>query len=275
MTRSDAFREVVRDACTLIKQSAGSRKKILVSPEVADWLERVEVSVAATAPDPVVRESASSYDSSSGVDKGLQPLVSGVADDTGLSGVASLEELEQIVRTCTKCPLAKTRTQTVFGTGNSHGKLVFVGEAPGHDEDVQGKPFVGRAGQLLTDIIEKGMKLKRSDVFICNVLKCRPPENRNPLPHEVECCEPFLIRQLELIQPRVICALGAYAAQTLLKTTETIGRLRGKWHFYHGIPLRATYHPAYLLRSPGEKRKTWEDVLEVLKVYNGECKPEP
>jgi len=183
--------------------------------------------------------------------------------------------LERVVSICPKCPLAQTRTQTVFGSGNTRAKLVFVGEAPGRDEDLQGKPFVGRAGQLLTDIIEKGMKLKRADVYICNVLKCRPPENRNPLPLEVEMCEPYLIRQLELIRPRVICALGAYAAQTLLKTTEPIGRLRGRWHFYHGIPLRATYHPAYLLRSPADKRKTWMDVIEVLKVYNGELNPAP
>jgi len=152
---------------------------------------------------------------------------------------------------------------------------VFVGEAPGRDEDQQGKPFVGKAGQLLTGIIEKGMNLRREDVYICNVLKCRPPENRNPLPDEIAHCEPFLIRQLEIIKPKVICALGTFAAQTLLKTTEPIGRLRGKWHFYHSIPLRATYHPAYLLRNPADKRKTWTDVLEALKVYNGEINPKP
>ena len=186
-----------------------------------------------------------------------------------------LDDLERIVRMCKDCQLAATRTNVVFGSGNSEARLVFVGEAPGYEEDVQGKPFVGRAGQLLTDIIEKGMKIKRSEVYICNVLKCRPPNNRAPLPAEIQHCEPFLARQVELIRPKVICALGAHAAQTLLKTMEPIGRLRGKWHFYHGIPLRATYHPAYLLRNPADKKKTWMDVIEVMKVYNGEETPAP
>ena len=181
-----------------------------------------------------------------------------------------LDALAQTIATCTKCGLSKTRTQTVFGAGNPAADLVFVGEAPGYNEDQQGIPFVGRAGQLLTDIIEKGMKLKRSDVFICNVLKCRPPDNRDPRPDEVEQCEPHLVRQLELLQPKVICALGAHAAHTLLKTKESTGRLRGKWHFYHGIPLRVTYHPAYLLRSPGEKAKTWDDVQHIMRLLSGE-----
>jgi DNA polymerase len=166
------------------------------------------------------------------------------------------------------------RIQTVFGTGNPHADLVFVGEAPGAEEDRQGEPFVGRAGQLLTDIIEKGIKIRREDVYICNVLKCRPPENRDPNPEEVVCCEPYLLRQLELIQPKVICALGRIAAQTLLRSSESTTRLRGKWHNYHGIPFRVTYHPAYLLRSPGEKRKAWEDIQEVMKVLNGQITPD-
>ncbi len=191
------------------------------------------------------------------------------------SRIQDLDTLEQYVSSCDACPLAATRTRLVFGSGNPHAKLVFVGEAPGAEEDRQGKLFVGRAEQLLTSIIEKGMKLKRSEVYICNVLKCRPPEGRNPLPSEIEECEPYLIRQLEIIRPKAIFALGTCAAQTLLKTTETIGRLRGHWHFYHGIPLRATYHPAHLLRNPADKRKTWDDLLEVLKVYNGQVAPSP
>jgi uracil-DNA glycosylase len=187
----------------------------------------------------------------------------------------ALEQLAQEVANCTKCDLHKTRTQTVFGGGDINARLVFVGEAPGAEEDAQGIPFVGRAGQLLTRIIERGMKLRRKDVYICNVIKCRPPENRDPTPYEKAQCEPYLVRQLELIKPKVICALGAHAAQTLLKTSEPTGKLRGRWHFYHGIPLRVTYHPAYLLRSPQDKRKTWEDVLEVLKVYHGEFTPTP
>jgi DNA polymerase len=194
---------------------------------------------------------------------------------TDASHVEELHAFDETVRGCVKCPLCKTRTQTVFADGDPCTKLVFVGEAPGADEDRQGKPFVGRAGQLLTDIIEKGMKLKRSEVYICNVLKCRPPENRSPSPDEIALCEPYLARQLELIRPAVICALGVYAAQTLLKTKESLGKLRGKWHFWHGIPLRVTYHPAYLLRNPADKHKAWMDVLEVLKVYRGEETPQP
>jgi len=163
----------------------------------------------------------------------------------------------------------------VFAEGNPNADLVFVGEAPGFHEDQQGIPFVGKSGALLTDIIEKGMKISRKDVYICNVIKCRPPENRDPLPDEKQACESYLIRQLELVKPKVICALGGHAAKTLLRTDESTGRLRGRWHFYQGIPLRVTYHPSYLLRSPGEKRKTWDDILEVMKVLNGEVTPVP
>jgi len=158
----------------------------------------------------------------------------------------------------------------VAGEGNPEAALVFVGEAPGASEDRQGRPFVGRAGQLLTDIISNGMKMHRDDVFICNVLKCRPPENRNPNPEEIMHCEPYLLRQLDLIRPRVICALGAVAAHTLLKTDTAIGRLRGQWHAYHGIPLRVTYHPAYLLRNPADKVKAWEDIKEIMRFLNAQ-----
>jgi len=265
------FKEIIEEACALIREAArGPLGKIQLSPEVAEMLERVNV--ARTLPAPVAVDSVS-HEAQKGVAPAAPRSCGGPAE-VGLQGIGSLDELERVVSVCPKCPLSQTRTQAVFGAGNTRAKLVFVGEAPGRDEDLQGKPFVGRAGQLLTDIIEKGMKLRRTDVYICNVLKCRPPENRNPMPSELAMCEPYLIRQLELIRPRVICALGTYAAQTLLKTTEPIGRLRGRWHFYHGIPLRATYHPAYLLRNPADKRKTWMDVIEVLKVYNGELNPE-
>lgn len=257
MERSDAFKEMVNDTCELLRRAArGKKRTIRVSLEVAEMLNSLET---VGVPDAAREEFAGEL---------FSPSVD-------VKDIATLEELAKVVSTCRKCPLCKTRTQTVFGSGNPRAKLVFVGEAPGHDEDVQGKPFVGLAGQLLTGIIEKGMRLKRSEVYICNVIKCRPPENRDPLPSEKDMCEPYLIRQLEIIQPKVICALGTHAAQTLLKTTDPIGRLRGKWHFYHGIPLRATYHPAYLLRKPGEKKATWMDVLEVLKVYKGEYTPEP
>lgn len=177
------------------------------------------------------------------------------------------------VKGCTKCGLSETRTKTVYGVGSPAARIAFVGEAPGHDEDVSGEPFVGRAGRLLTDMIQKGMGLRRADVYICNVLKCRPPDNRNPAPDEVLACKDYLWRQLEIIQPELIIALGTPAAQTLLGTKDGIGRLRGRFHdFYPSgtslvgdpIPLMATYHPAYLLRSPGEKKKVWADLKMVM-----------
>jgi DNA polymerase len=183
----------------------------------------------------------------------------------GLAETQSLEELRAFIGDCRRCKLAQHRTQIVFGVGNPRARLVFAGEAPGRDEDLKGEPFVGRAGQLLTEIITKGMKLRREDVYIANVIKCRPPENRNPEPDEVACCEPFLIRQLELIRPEVIVALGKFAVQTLLGTKESITRIRGRWHDYHGIPLMPTFHPAYLLRNPADKRLVWEDIQQVMK----------
>ena len=171
-----------------------------------------------------------------------------------------LLKLREEVMSCVRCSeLAGTRKSVVFGSGNTQAQLVFVGEAPGYDEDLQGLPFVGRAGQLLTKIIES-IGLSRQDVFICNVLKCRPPGNRNPLPDEIQNCEPYLFRQLELVQPKVICALGTFAAQTLLKTTASISSLRGKFHEFRGAKLVCTFHPAYLLRNPEDKRKVWEDM---------------
>jgi len=174
---------------------------------------------------------------------------------------AALAVVAQEVAACSRCAeLARTRTQTVFGAGNPHARLVFLGEAPGADEDRQGEPFVGRAGKLLTDMIEKGMKLRRADVYILNVLRCRPPGNRNPAPVEAASCRQFLDRQLAVIEPEFICCLGAVAAQNLLQTTTSIGRLRGHFHDYHGIKVLCTYHPAYLLRNPAAKRPTWEDL---------------
>ncbi len=172
----------------------------------------------------------------------------------------TLEMLQQEVASCTRCDeLARTRTQTVFGVGSPKARLCFLSEAPGGDEDRQGEPFVGRAGQLLTKIIE-ACHMKREDVYILNMLKCRPPGNRNPLPHELANCRRYLERQLELIQPEFICCLGAVAAQNLLETTVPIGKLRGKVHAYRGAKVVCTYHPAYLLRNPAAKRDTWEDM---------------
>lgn len=179
---------------------------------------------------------------------------------------STLPELRAALGDCRRCPLARSRTQIVFGVGNPNARLMFVGEGPGQDEDRQGEPFVGRAGKLLTEIIVKGMRLARDDVYIANVVKCRPPRNRNPEPEEVDACEPFLLRQIELIAPEVIVALGKFAAQTLLRTTTPITRLRGTWHDYHGIRVMPTFHPAYLLRNPAEKRQVWEDVKQVMDV---------
>ena len=165
---------------------------------------------------------------------------------------------------CRLCPLGITRQNLVFGDGNPQAKIVFVGEAPGADEDQQGLPFVGKAGQLLTKIIE-AMGIKRKDVYICNILKCRPPENRNPLPDEISFCEPFLKKQLQAISPKVICALGTFAAHTLLKTDVSISSLRGCFHTYNGIKLMPTYHPAYLLRNPSAKKPVWDDVQMIMK----------
>ena len=177
-----------------------------------------------------------------------------------------LEVIRQEVANCTRCAeLAATRTQTVFGVGNPAARLCFFGEAPGADEDRQGEPFVGRAGRLLDDIITKGMGLRREDVYILNVLKCRPPGNRNPSPEEVGNCFQFFERQLEAIQPEFLCCLGAVAAMNLLQTTEPIGRLRGRFHNYRGIRVIATYHPAYLLRNPPAKKEVWKDIQLLMK----------
>jgi DNA polymerase len=176
------------------------------------------------------------------------------------AGGTDWETLAASVRDCTRCGLHTTRTQTVFGTGNRQAQWLFVGEAPGADEDRQGEPFVGRAGQLLKVMIA-ALGLKREEVYIANVLKCRPPENRDPQVEEVAQCEPYLMQQIGLIQPKLIVALGRHAAHSLLKTETALGKLRGQRHSYQGTPLVVTYHPAYLLRSPGDKRKAWQDLL--------------
>jgi len=182
----------------------------------------------------------------------------------------SLEELRAAIGDCQRCKLCSGRTNIVFGVGNPRAKLMFVGEGPGRDEDLQGEPFVGRAGQLLTDIITKGIGIKREDVYICNVVKCRPPENRNPEPDEVAACEPFLKKQIDLVRPEIIVGLGKFAVQTLLKSNAPISKLRGKWHSYHGIKLMPTFHPAYLLRNPADKKLVWEDIKQVIKELSGE-----
>ena len=179
---------------------------------------------------------------------------------------AELAAVSEGVLRCVACGLAKTRTKAVPGEGDPHARVVFVGEGPGADEDRTGRPFVGRAGQLLDDIITKGMKLRREDVYICNVVKCRPPENRVPAPDEVQACADWLDRQLLAIAPRVICALGSTAARRLLDTERSLGALRGATHRWRGFPVVVTYHPAYLLRNPAAKAPTWVDIQRVIEL---------
>jgi len=198
-----------------------------------------------------------------------QSGANGESDSASSALYESMEDIRNAVENCQLCPLCETRNNVVFGDGSEDAKLVFVGEAPGSDEDRQGKPFVGRSGQKLTQIIE-AMGLSRSDVYITNVLKCRPPGNRNPMPDEIRACEPYLIAQLQLIEPRVICALGTFAAQTLLRSDRRISRLRGQFHVYQGIKLMPTYHPAYILRNPKFKRDVWNDVQMIMVEYNRE-----
>ena len=184
------------------------------------------------------------------------------------SAAEALSGIRDDLGDCTRCKLhGQGRKQIVFGVGNASAELMFVGEAPGADEDAQGVPFVGRAGQLLTKMIE-AMGFRREDVYIANVLKCRPPNNRDPHPDEVESCEPFLFRQIASVQPKVIIALGAFAARTLLKTQDPISRLRGRVYEYRGAQLIPTFHPSFLLRSPGYKREAWEDLKKALALMD-------
>jgi uracil-DNA glycosylase family 4 len=179
----------------------------------------------------------------------------------------TLEEIRRELGECHRCKLHRTRRTLVFGEGNEKAKLMFVGEGPGYDEDVQGRPFVGKAGQLLTKIIQS-IHLQREEVYITNIIKCRPPQNRNPEPDEIECCNPFLLKQINAIQPQILCALGTFAAQTLLKTDTKISALRGRFYELKGIKVIPTYHPAYLLRNPERKREVWQDMKMISEKLN-------
>jgi DNA polymerase len=206
---------------------------------------------------------------SSSTDGVAQPFKAAPPGDAPL--VWSLTSIREDIGDCTRCKLSTLgRRQVVFGVGNPNADLMFVGEAPGADEDVQGVPFVGRAGQLLTKMIE-AMGFARDDVYIANVVKCRPPENRNPEPDEIDRCEPFLFRQIDTIKPKVIVALGAFAARTLLRSQDPISRLRGRVYDYHGAKLIPTFHPSFLLRSPGQKKYAWEDLKKALAVMGREA----
>jgi len=182
------------------------------------------------------------------------------AESPAESPAGALEDLRQEVAACTACGLAATRTQTVFADGTGKAGVLFIGEAPGQREDEQGVPFVGPAGAMLTDIIQKGMGLRREDVAIANVLKCRPPDNRDPSPEETRTCTPFLDRQIELLDPKIVITLGLHASQHVLRSTQTLGKLRGRVHQIGGRKVVATYHPAFLLRSPHMKKECWKDI---------------
>jgi uracil-DNA glycosylase len=192
------------------------------------------------------------------------PVTERVGTATDLSAQAALDAVRAEIGDCTRCPLHKGRTNLVFGVGNPQARLMFIGEGPGRDEDEQGEPFVGRAGQLLTKIIQ-AMGLQRSDVYIANIVNCRPPNNRNPEPVEMQTCSPFLIKQIEAIKPEAMVALGNIAVQTLLDTSVGITRLRGRFHDYQGVPLMPTFHPAFLLRDPHKKKEVWQDMQLVMK----------
>ncbi len=240
------------------RREAGERELVLDDMTVEDvmrivgaknWLHAAPPEAVVEPPPPVVADAA--------------PIAVGkVGADLFGGPFASLDSLEAVAAhatACKRCALWSTATNCVPGEGSAKAQLVCVGEAPGEQEDLSGRPFVGKAGQLLTKILA-AIDLKREDVFICNVLKHRPPGNRNPLPDEVTACSPYLVRQIELIRPRVIVAFGTFAAQTLLETKLSIGKLRGTVHRYYGVPLIVTYHPAALLRNPAWKRPTWDDV---------------
>lgn len=202
-------------------------------------------------------------------DAAESPADVSMAGDEHAADVAGVwTSLQKTVSNCTLCELHKGRTHTVFGVGDPRADWLLIGEAPGAEEDHQGEPFVGRAGQLLNNMI-RAIGLDRESVFIANILKCRPPNNRNPRPEEVTCCEPYLRQQIELIQPKIILALGRVAAQNLLKVSTPIGKMRGQKYVYPGteIPVLVTYHPAYLLRSPSEKRKSWQDLQMAVKLF--------
>jgi len=184
-----------------------------------------------------------------------------------------LAELESPLRTCEECRLCSGRTNLVYGVGNPDADLMFVGEGPGYDEDMKGEPFVGRAGRLLTDMIQKGMKIRREDVYIANIVKCRPPDNRNPEPDEMDACLPNLIRQVQIVDPKVIVCLGATAVKGLLKERTGITKLRGNWRTFEGIHVMPTLHPAYLLRNPPAKKEVWEDLKLVIAYFNAELDP--
>lgn len=238
----------------LQQQMAAGRRQVTLRP--GTWEALAAAVERSAAPPPAARPSGSE----------ALPLP-GSAPDDPLAAYPTLDALAAFTSDCTQCGLCEGRRQVVFGVGNPDAKVVFVGEAPGADEDRQGEPFVGRAGQLLTRIIETMLEpWTRADVYICNVIKCRPPDNRDPLPAEIEACEPYLLRQLELLRPALIITLGKFAAQTLLREHTGMMKLRGRWREYHGIPLMPVLHPAYVLRNQTEGRRMMFEDMKLVRA---------
>jgi len=234
---------------------------VMAAPSVSAAHPGPDPGVASVAQRPTVEEGAAVD-----VRASARAGKSGESEGEGAPGeppAVGLARLREELGACRGCRLSQTRTNLVFGTGHAEATLMFIGEAPGRDEDEQGEPFVGAAGQLLTKMIE-AMGLRREEVYIANIIKCRPPQNRDPAPDEVEACERYLSRQIEIIGPRLIIAMGNFAAKTLLRTEQGITRLRGRFHTYQGVPLMPTFHPAYLLRNPDGKRPVWEDLKAVM-----------
>jgi uracil-DNA glycosylase family 4 len=269
MSINDEFNKILSDTELFLKQQQELYGDILL---VRDNQQQASDSTSVSSPKksvPVVPE----------VDLFGNPVVpSTIHQKTGKSMLPTypkepwveaqnIDELNNLINSCNKCSLGYTRKKFVFGVGNPKAEIVVVGEAPGADEDEQGEPFVGRAGQLLNKILE-AIHFKREEVYICNILKCRPPENREPQQEEIDFCEPYLWKQFELIKPKIILCAGRIAGQSLLKTNASLAQLRSKVHDYHGIPLMVTYHPAALLRNPNWKRPCWEDVQQLRKLYD-------
>ncbi len=266
-------RELVLDDLTVEEvmkligaKSGASAEAKSAPPPAGDWRETLKAAGAASEPAPVARRDfpthAASASSAPAVPMGPGLTVGGSDRELfagAVGNATTIDEVNALVRACTACDLHRTAKNAVPGDGSPRARLMCIGEGPGANEDETGLPFVGQAGQLLTKILA-AIDLKREDVYIANVVKHRPPGNRVPLPAEVQACLPYLVRQVEIIRPAVILALGLSAAQALLETTEALGKLRGREHHYHGIPVIVTYHPAALLRNPAWKRPTWEDV---------------
>ena len=271
-------RMTATQALAALKSAASGSRAGTGGTGSSDWRETLRAAGAGAPPEPELRAEPPAWvpparpGTAAPVAHQARPGLSVGTDENELfsgqlGSVTSLEEIAVLVASCTRCPLHQTATNPVPGTGDPRAGLMVVGEAPGATEDQQGKPFVGAAGQLLTKILS-AIQLSRDDVFITNVLKHRPPLNRNPQPHEVQACSPYLVRQLELVRPKAILALGTFASQTLLQTSQGIGALRGLVHRFYGIPLVVTYHPAALLRNPSWKRPTWEDVQLVRRILD-------